>query len=69
MLTLKRIRFKKVLQQIDLSLEQGKLYSLFGRNGAGKTTLLKVITRIWEPGEGVALLEWARFKGPFAERA
>jgi ABC-type cobalamin/Fe3+-siderophores transport systems, ATPase components len=52
MLTLKEIRFKKVLHEINLSLESGKLYSLFGKNGAGKTTLLKVITQIWEPSEG-----------------
>ena len=52
MLALKDIRFRKVLSEINLSLEEGKLYSLFGKNGVGKTTLLKVITRIWEPSEG-----------------
>lgn len=52
MLTLKKIRYKKVLQEVDLELEEGKLYSIFGKNGVGKTTLLKVITRIWEPSNG-----------------
>lgn len=52
MLALEQIAFKQVLKKIDLALEEGMLYSLFGRNGAGKTTLLKVITKIWNPTSG-----------------
>lgn len=33
-----------VLKNIDLEIEQGKIYGLIGRNGAGKTTLLSVLT-------------------------
>ena len=32
-----------VLKQINLTLEEGKIYGLLGRNGAGKSTLLNVI--------------------------
>lgn len=33
----------KVLTDINLSMEENKIYGLLGRNGAGKTTLLKLI--------------------------
>lgn len=35
---------KQVLQNLDLTLEPGKIYGLIGRNGAGKTTLLGILT-------------------------
>lgn len=35
---------KEVLHQIDLELEENKIYGLIGRNGAGKTTLLSILT-------------------------
>ncbi len=33
-----------VLENMDLTLESGKIYGLIGRNGAGKTTLLGVMS-------------------------
>ncbi len=33
-----------VLKEINLEIEQGKIYGLIGRNGAGKTTLLSILT-------------------------
>lgn len=33
-----------VLKNVDLEIEQGKIYGLIGRNGAGKTTLLSILT-------------------------
>lgn len=35
---------KIVLDDINLKLEEGKIYGLVGRNGAGKTTLLKMLS-------------------------
>ncbi|PYZ92431.1 multidrug ABC transporter ATP-binding protein [Salipaludibacillus keqinensis] len=35
---------EKVLNQISLTLETGKIYGLWGRNGAGKTTLMRCIS-------------------------
>ena len=33
-----------VLQDLDMTLESGKIYGLIGRNGAGKTTLLSMMS-------------------------
>lgn len=35
---------KTVLQNLDLTIEPGRIYGLIGRNGAGKTTLLGILT-------------------------
>jgi ABC-2 type transport system ATP-binding protein len=34
----------KALENINISLEENKIYGLLGRNGAGKSTLLKILT-------------------------
>lgn len=34
----------RVLTEIDLNIEEEKIYGLLGRNGVGKTTLLKLIS-------------------------
>ena len=39
----KRIKKKRVLRNINLNLQEGKVYGLFGPNGVGKTTLLKIM--------------------------
>lgn len=36
---------KQVLQSVEYSFEQGKIYGLLGRNGAGKTTLFNCLSR------------------------
>lgn len=35
---------REVLQDVSLTLEEGRIYGLIGRNGAGKTTLLSILT-------------------------
>ena len=40
----KKYKDKVALDQVSLTLEQGRIYGLIGRNGAGKTTLLSVLT-------------------------
>ncbi|MGC9145541.1 MAG: sugar ABC transporter ATP-binding protein [Nitrososphaeria archaeon] len=42
----------KALQNISLSLENGKIYGLVGLNGAGKSTFLKVLTGMVYPDSG-----------------
>lgn len=49
---------KRVLDNLNFSLEEGKIYALIGRNGAGKTTLLNCLCTKYVPSEGeVYLLE------------
>lgn len=40
----KSYKEKKVLEDINLELECGKIYGLIGRNGVGKTTLLSIMS-------------------------
>lgn len=42
----------KILKNINLEIESGKIVGLLGRNGAGKTTLLKLISGLLTPTSG-----------------
>lgn len=46
----------KALQEFNLQVEQGKIFSLLGPNGAGKTTLIKLLIGIIHPTKGRAQL-------------
>jgi molybdopterin-binding protein len=43
---------KVVLEEIDLSFEEGKIYAIVGENGSGKTTLLETLAMLEPPQEG-----------------
>ena len=34
---------KKVLENVEFTFEEGKIYGLLGRNGAGKTTFFNAL--------------------------
>jgi branched-chain amino acid transport system ATP-binding protein len=42
----------KVVDRLDLHVDQGEIVSVIGPNGAGKTTLFNLITGIYDPAEG-----------------
>ena len=42
----------KVLEDVNFSLDEGKIYALVGRNGSGKTTLLKIMADIYQKDLG-----------------
>ena len=46
-----------VLRHINVSFSAGETVMLVGLNGAGKTTLIKLLTRLYDPTEGVVLLD------------
>ncbi|MCM0648217.1 ABC transporter ATP-binding protein [Clostridium swellfunianum] len=48
---------KIVLNDINLSLQKGKVMGILGPNGSGKTTLLNLIEGFLKPTEGTVLIE------------
>jgi ABC-2 type transport system ATP-binding protein len=52
---------KKVLENINLNLEKGKVYGIVGENGSGKTTLFKCIAGL-EKHEGAIFCDYGNPK-------
>ena len=46
-----------VLKDVNFKLSPGEKIALVGYNGAGKTTLIKLILRLYDPAEGMILLD------------
>ena len=56
---------KVVLDNINLTIEENKIYGLLGRNGAGKTTLLNLINnRIFPTGGSIRISDEDISKSP-----
>lgn len=47
----------KALDDVSLSVPEGKVYGLLGPNGAGKTTLIRIINHITAPDSGEVLFD------------
>lgn len=45
------------LRHINLTIQPGEKIALVGQNGAGKTTMIKLLTRLYDPSEGMILLD------------
>lgn len=57
----------KVLEGLNLKLEEGKVYGLLGRNGVGKTTLLNIISNQIKSDSGEVFLNGEKvFENPDA---
>jgi ABC-type branched-subunit amino acid transport system ATPase component len=56
------------VSKLDLSVEQGQIYSIIGPNGAGKTTVFNAITGICEPNEGETLFLGSDVRIPVTTR-
>ena len=48
---------RDVLSHINLRFDHDEIVVLVGLNGAGKTTLIKLLTRLYDPTEGIILLD------------
>jgi len=57
-----------VLEDVNLSIEQGELVSIVGYSGAGKTTLVSLLAGLTMPDQGEVQVGGKRVTGPSAER-
>ena len=53
----KKIKEDFVLNEINLSMERGKVYGLQGKNGCGKSMLMRVISGLILPTEGTVTID------------
>lgn len=50
----------RALDDVSLSVPEGKIYGLLGPNGAGKTTLIRIINHITAPDSGEVIFDGHR---------
>jgi len=53
----------KVIDSLDLHVDEGEIVSVIGPNGAGKTTLFNLVTGVYEPTGGDIVFAGSRIKG------
>jgi iron complex transport system ATP-binding protein len=57
---------RKILDEVTLTVPEGRILGLLGPNGSGKTTLLRMLSGVLRPGSGNVMLdgrplaEWTR---------
>src|SRR3989338_1372037 len=67
MLELRNIELQRthpVLNTINLTFKEGKIYGIIGKSGAGKTSLLKIAAGYMERTSGEVYFENKRLPGP-----
>lgn len=47
----------EVLHEVNLDLEEGKIYGFIGRNGSGKSVLFKIICGLYYPTSGSVIVD------------
>jgi ribose transport system ATP-binding protein len=56
----------RALQNVDLTVERGRIHAVLGENGAGKSTLIKIMSGVVHPDSGTMQLDGTavRFASP-----
>lgn len=54
----------KVLNNVQLSVEQGEVHALLGENGAGKSTLMNILTGVFPCDEGTIMFDGVEYNEP-----
>ena len=54
---LEGVRRARVIDDLDLHVDEGEIVSVIGPNGAGKTTLFNLVTGVYQPDAGDILLD------------
>ena len=67
MIELKNISYhynksNKILENINLNIEDGKITAIVGKNGSGKSTLLNLIGGLLKPTKGEILVDGIKTK-------
>jgi len=57
----------RVLNQINLRVEDGEFISIIGPSGCGKTTLLRIISGLEKPSAGRMLIQDNEIKNPYGQ--
>jgi ABC-2 type transport system ATP-binding protein len=58
----------RALDDVSLTVEQGKIFGLLGPNGAGKTSLIRIITQITAPDSGEVIFDGQRLNANHISR-
>ena len=58
----KKFKDKTVVENLNLQIKQGELFSLLGTNGAGKTTTIKMLTTLLSSTDGQILINGLNIK-------
>jgi ATP-binding cassette subfamily B protein len=54
---------RPVLRACSMEVPAGKITAIVGANGSGKSTLVKLLSRLYDPGEGRVTLDGADLRG------
>lgn len=58
----------EVLENVNLTIEQGEFVAIVGYSGAGKTTLMSILAGLIRPDTGTVSLEGREISGPGPDR-
>src|SRR5579883_2276654 len=58
----------RAVDNIDLDLKRGEIFSIIGPNGAGKTTVFNLITGIYKPDQGTMTFDGRSISGLSSDR-